>query len=166
MGRSEIRLTIARPVQDVFATYTQPSTFGWSELRRIRWTRGMPWQVESRMRIELENAFGVVVDQVVAHFEPDRRVDFISHFGGITMQSQVRFKPLSDNLTGLEVDSEFVGNFSRIAGFAVGPAIDAGVKKFYADFKRACESNSSIENGLSKSNQNVGRDDRRREGSA
>jgi len=145
MGRCEIRITIARPLREVFATYTQPNTFAWSDLRHIRWTRGEPWQVDSRMHIEPQNAFGVVVDQVVTHFEPNRRVDFISHFGGITMQSQVRFKPLADDATQLETDLEFVGNFSRIAGFAVGPAIEAGVRKFYMDFKRACETSAATQ---------------------
>ena len=145
MGRSELRIIIARPLAEVFAIYTQSPTFSWSGLRRIRWSQGEPWQVESRMRIELENAFGVVVDQVVTHFEPNRRIDYISHFGGITMQSQVRFKALSDNLTELETESEFVGSFSRLAGFAVGPAIEFGVRKFYLDFQRECEQTPSVE---------------------
>ena len=166
MGRSHVRIIIARPLQEVFATYTQPNTFAWSDLRRIRWTRGEPWQVDSRMRIEPENAFGVVVDQVVTHFEPNRRIDYISHFGGITMQSQVQFKRLSDDMTEVESDSEFVGRFSRVAGFAVGPAIEAGVRGFYTDFKRACEGNSSLQSGIAQPNQNLPRahtrEDRRR----
>jgi hypothetical protein len=141
MGRSKVRITIACPLAQVFATYTQPDTFCWSDFRSVRWSSGQPWQVESRMRIEPENAFGVVVDQVVTHFEPNRRIDYISHFGGITMQSQVRFKALADNLTELESEFEFVGSFSRIAGFAVGPAIEFGVRKFYSDFHRQCECN-------------------------
>lgn len=160
MGRSEVRITIARGLGEVFAAFTQPNTFAWSDLRRIRWTRGVPWQVDSRMHIELHNAFGVEVDQVVTHFEPNRRVDFIAHFGGITMQSQVRFKPVSENLTGLEVDSEFVGNFSRIAGFAVGPAIDAGVRKFYTDFKRACETSTATRSNFAQSDQHAAIDKR------
>ena len=158
MGRSHIRISIARPLLEVFATYTQPNIFAWSDLRRIRWTRGEPWQVDSRMRIEPENAFGVVVDQVVTHFEPNRRIDYISHFGGITMQSQVRFKALTEEMTELQSDSEFVGTFSRVAGFAVGPAIEAGVKTFYMDFKRACETNPVVKGDLSKSSQNFGAD--------
>jgi len=34
---------------------------------------------------------------------------------------------------------EFVGNFSRVAGFALGPAIDHGAQQFYDDLKRECE---------------------------
>ena len=158
MGRSEVRITIARPLAEVFATYTQPDIFGWSDFRRVRWSSGEPWQVESRMRIELENAFGVVVDQVVTHFEPNRRIDF-SHFGGITMQSQVRFRALSDNLTELETESEFVGSFSRIAGFAVGPAIEFGMRKFYSDFQRECERTASVKSNLPQTGHDVGESD-------
>ena len=112
--------------------------------------------MESRMRIEPENAFGVVVDQVVTHFEPNRRIDYISHFGGITMQSQVRFKALSDNLTEVESEFEFVGSFSRIAGFAVGPAIEFGIRKFYSDFQRECERTASVKNNLPQTGHDVG----------
>ena len=139
MGRSEIRITIGCPLSHVFATYTQPDTWRWANMRSVRWTKGNPWEVDSRMRIEPDNAYGVIVDQVLMHFEPYRRVDFIGHFGGITMQSQVRFRALSDHLTEIESHLEFIGMFSRIAGFAVGSAIEHGVQRFYQDLKRECE---------------------------
>jgi hypothetical protein len=139
MGRSEIRITIGCPLSHVFATYTQPDTFRWANMRSVRWTQGNPWEVDSRVRIEPEDAYGVIVDQVLLHYEPDRRVDFISHFGGITMQSQVRFRALSDNLTEIESQLEFIGTFSRIASFAVGSAIEYGAKRFYQDLKQECE---------------------------
>jgi hypothetical protein len=139
MGRSEIRVSINRPLTHVFETYTQPDTFAWSDIRSVEWTRGQPWEVESRLRIEPDNAFGVIIDQVLTHFEPYRRVDFISHFGGVTMMSQLTFRGVSEDVTEIRCDIEFVGSFSRVAGFALGPAIDHGARKFYDDLKRACE---------------------------
>ena len=139
VGRSEIRMTITRPLKSVFETYTQPDTFAWSDLRSVEWTLGQPWEVESRMRIEPENGFGVIIDQVVTHFEPYRRIDFISHFGGVTMMTQLRFRAVGPESTEIHSHLEFVGSFSRVAGFALGPAIENGARTFYADFKRACE---------------------------
>ncbi len=108
-------------------------------MRSVRWTSGKPWEVDSRMTLEPANAFGVLVDQVLTHFEPNRRVEFISHFGGITLLSQIHFRALSENQTEIRSELEFLGTFSRVAGFAVGPAIEKGAQTFYELLKRECE---------------------------
>ena len=149
MGRSEIRITINRPLKSVFETYTQPETFAWSDMRSVEWTQGQPWEVESRLRIEPDNSFGVIIDQVVTHFEPYRRVDFISHFGGVTMMSQLNFRAQGPDLTEIHSHLEFVGSFSRVAGFALGPAIEHGARKFYDDLKRACDGTQGAESASS-----------------
>ncbi len=139
MGRSETRVTIHQPLKRVFEVYTQPATWAWSDLMSVEWTHGKPWEVESRLRIEPANSFGVIIDQVLTHFEPYRRVDFISHFGGVTMMSQLKFVAVEESVTEICGQLEFVGNFSRVAGFAIGPAIEDGARRFYEQLKRACE---------------------------
>jgi len=139
MGRSEIRITIARPLAEVFSVYAQPEPWKWSSIRNVRWARGNPWEVGSRLEMEPENAFGIVVDQVLTHFEANRRVEYISHFGGITMQSQVLFNPLSERSAEIECKLEFVGTFARVAGFAVESTIEAGARQFYQELKVECE---------------------------
>jgi len=139
MGRSDIRVTIARPLKFVFDTYTQPDTWAWSDIRNFVWTQGEPWVVESRMRFEPKESYGAVVDQVLTHFEPYRRVDYISHFGGITLLSQIEFKAVAENTTEIRSQLEFIGTFSRMASLAVGPAIENGARTFYQDLKRHCE---------------------------
>lgn len=142
MGRSEVRVTINRPVKIVFDVYTQPDTWSWTDMGKIAWTRGKPWEVDSRMQFEPNDAYHVTVNQVVTHFEPYRRVDFISHFGGITLLSEIYFGALSENEAEIYTRLEFIGTFSRVAGFAVGPAIEQATRKFYVDLKRECESRS------------------------
>jgi hypothetical protein len=139
MGRFESRITIYRPLKVVFDTYTQPDTFRWADVRSVTWVRGKPWELESRMHIKTNDAFGTTMDQVVTHFEPYRRIEFISHFAGITLLTQVNFRALSEDQTEIQGKLEFVGTFSRMAGFAVGPALEKGTEKFYEDLKRACE---------------------------
>jgi len=140
MGRSEIRISIARPLAPVFAIYAHPDLWNWASFQDSRWMSGKPWEVGSRMLIDPGNSFGIIVDQVVTHYEANRRVDYIAHFGGITMQSQVRFRALSENVTAIESELEFVGSFSRVAGYAVGSAIEQGARQFYEELKRECES--------------------------
>jgi hypothetical protein len=139
MGYVVFRVIVERPLPLVFAVYAQPQPWRWSDIRSVRWVRGKPWEIDSRLRMEPRDAFGVVVDQVLTHFEVNRRVEFISHFGGVTMLSEVLFRPLSDSQTEIESRLEFVGTFSRIAGFAIGPAIERGAQGFYQQLKRECE---------------------------
>lgn len=139
MRSFEIRVAINRPVAAVFAVYTQADTWRWcSYIRSVRWVRGRPWVVESRLQIEIDGPVRTV-DQALMHFELNRRVDFISHFGGITLQTGVTFQTLSENETEIKVQLEFVGVFSRITGFAVEAAIERSTRLFFEDLKQACE---------------------------
>jgi hypothetical protein len=151
MGQSEIRTRINRNTKHVFETYAQPDPWLWSDIRSVRWTHGEPWEVESRLSIEPANSFGVIVDQVITHFEPYRRVDFISHFGGVTMVSQVVFSALDDDATEVRTHLEFVGSFSRMAGLALGPAIEYGARRFYEFLKQECERESPAQNSTDRS---------------
>ena len=139
MPSAEIRVTVNRPLATVFAVYTQSDTWRWcSYIRNVRWVRGRPWEEESRLQIELDGAVGTV-DQVLMHFEPNRRADFLSHFGGVTLETSVNFHSVSDHETEINIRLEFVGVFSRIAGFAIDAAIDRSTRLFFEDLKRACE---------------------------
>lgn len=145
MGRSEISVAINRPVKAVFDVYTQPDTWSWSDIRTLAWTQGKPWEVDSRMQFEPTQSYGATVDQVITHFEAYRRVDFISHFGGITLLTEVHFRGASETETEIYTRLEFVGTFSRMAGLAVGSAIEKGARKFYEDLKKECEKRSPAE---------------------
>jgi hypothetical protein len=136
----EIRFVVHRALATVFAVYIQPDTFRWcSYIRKIRWVRGKPWEEDSRLQIETDNAIGGTVDQVLMRFEANSRADFLSHFGGVTLQTRVHFHALSERETEIQVQLEFVGVFSRIAGFAVEAAIERRTRQFFADLTQACE---------------------------
>lgn len=139
MAHTEIRVTINRPLSEVFAVYTRPDAFHWSDMRNVAWTKGQPWQVGSRLRIEIQDVFAVTVDQVLTDFKPDSLVCFISHFGGVTMQSRVQFRALSDRVTEVHTDLEFVGTFSRMAGVPLRANIERGARRVYEALKHECE---------------------------
>jgi hypothetical protein len=140
MGLLQFRVTIDRPLAAVFAVYTQPNTWEWcSYIRSTRWDRCDPWKEESRLLIELDQPFPGVVDQVLTRFEPDSRADFISHFSGVTMMTRVSFRSISESQTEISVSLEFVGTFSRVAGFAIEPAIEENTRRFFDDLRRECE---------------------------
>ncbi len=139
MALTEIRVSIDRPLAEVFATYTRRDAFGWSSMRNVRWTQGKPWEVGSRLHIEFQDMVPVVVDQVLTAFQTNSLVSFISHFGGVTMQSLVQFRSLSDKVTEVHTQLEFVGTFSRIVGVPLRANIERGARHVYEDLKRVCE---------------------------
>jgi len=139
MAHTEIRVTIHRPLSEVFETYTRSDAFRWSNLRNAVWTKGKPWEVGSRLRIDLKEPEPVTVDQVLTDLQPYRFVGFISHFGGVTMQSRVHFRALSDNTTEVYTELEFVGAFSRILRVPLASIIEKGARSVYEDLKRECE---------------------------
>lgn len=140
MGRFEFRVAIDRPLIDVFAVYTDIDNWkGSSFIADVRWVKGKPWVEESRMQIVTDGHIPATVDQVLMRFEPGRRADYISHVSGITIETRVLFRALSNRETEIEVQVEFVGTFSRIVGFAVEPAIERPTRQFFEDLKRLCE---------------------------
>lgn len=139
MAHTEIRVTIDRPLSEVFSTYTRHDAFHWSDMRNVAWTKGKPWEVGSRLRIEIQDVVAVTVDQVLTDFKADSLVCFISHFGGVTMQSRVQFRALSDRVTEVHTDLEFVGTFSRMAGVPLRANIERGARRVYEALKRECE---------------------------
>jgi hypothetical protein len=58
------------------------------------------------------------------------------------MVSQVVFSALDDDVTEVRSQLEFVGTFSRVAGLALGPAIEYGARRFYEFLKQECEGES------------------------
>jgi hypothetical protein len=77
----EIRFAVHHALATVLAVYIQPDTFRWcSSIRKIRWVRGKPWEEDSRLQIETDNAIGGTVDQLLMRFEANSRADFLSHF--------------------------------------------------------------------------------------
>lgn len=140
MGLLQFRVIIDRPLAAVFAVYVQPDTWRWcSYIRSTRWDRSEPWKEESRLLIELDDPFPGVVDQVVTRFEPNSRAEFISHFSGVTMMTRVSFRAASESQTEISLSMEFVGTFSRVAGFAIEPAIEKNTRRFFDDLRRECE---------------------------
>ena len=141
MHSVEIRVVANCPVETVFATYTQPEAFGWcSYIRKATWARGKPWEVNSRLLIQAENPSGGKIDQVLMHFEPERRVDFISHYAGITLQSRIMFLAMSDRQSEIHAHLEFVGVFSRMAGLAMEKLVERKTRQLLEELARTAES--------------------------
>ena len=78
------------------------------------------------------------MDQLLLHFEPQRSIAYLSHFLGITLETRLGFRAISDVKTELQVRAEFIGVASRTFGFALGPAIQHGTREFIENLNKEC----------------------------
>ena len=79
------------------------------------------------------------IDQVLLHFERNRKVVYISHVLGITIETQVTFFPANETQSAIHVAMKLVGTVSRALGFAVEPMIERSTKEFFAELVQECE---------------------------
>ena len=140
MQSFEFEVAIACRLDLVFAIYTDlehwrnRSIFG-----DIRWVKGVPWQEGSRLLVETRVPFHNKVDQVVLHCTPNDSVSYLSHVLGITTETRIAFRRVSDEQTVITVRMQMVGSLSRALGFAIEPVILKTTKQYFDDLRRDCE---------------------------
>ena len=144
MGHFDFRALVNCPLQTVFAVYTD--TDAWyrcTSVREVKWV-GRPWEQGSRMRVTSQTMISQTMDQVLLHFEPERRLTYLSHFFGITLETRLSFRAIPGGKTQIQVRGEFIGVASRSFGFAFGPAIEGGSRDFIENLNRECERVASV----------------------
>jgi hypothetical protein len=140
MQSFEFEVAIACRLDLVFAIYTDlehwrnRSIFG-----DIRWVKGTPWEEGSRLLVETRVPFNNKIDQVVLHCTPNDSVSYLSHVLGITTETRIAFRRVSDEQTVIRVRMQMVGNLSRALGFAIEPVILKTTKQYFDDLRRDCE---------------------------
>jgi len=140
MGMFEFRLVAASPLATTFKVFTD--TNAWERATVVtsaQWVMGKPWELQSRLRIESDGLVASVSDQVLLEFEPNRRLAYLSHFLGITLESRVAFRAVSDRETEIHARLEVVGDASRELGFDVAPVMESSTRKFFDDLSAECE---------------------------
>jgi hypothetical protein len=105
----------------------------------IRWVKGNPWEEGSRLLVETRVPFHNKVDQVVLHSTPNDSISYLSHVLGITTETRIAFRRVSDGQTVIWVRMQMVGKLSRALGFAIEPVILKTPKQYFDDLRRDCE---------------------------
>ena len=136
----EYRYLLACPLPTVFAIYTD--TNRWCSrgfVDDVSWVQGEPWKEGSRIRVKISEPVSAVVDQVLAHFERDRELAYISHVFGMTFSTRLTFRAISEEQTEIYVFMEVVGIPWRLFNFAIEPTIDKTTRRFFEGLTRDCE---------------------------
>jgi len=128
-----------RAAWDIFSNWRRWHTFA-NIYGSLRWWRGEPWQVGSRMQIEILQPVVAMVDHVITSCEPGRKVSWLDHALGVTLEQWVLFHELPKGKgTEIETRGEFVGPALDIAGRTVGQVLTEFTHTWYGNFRAVCD---------------------------
>ena len=105
----------------------------------IRWVEGEPWQVGSRMLIELLRPIRVHVHHRITACVPPLRAGWIDHALGTTIEQWVYFEPLPEGGTRVRTWAEFTGMARVIAGRPLRQVLLDFTAGWYERFRADCD---------------------------
>jgi len=106
---------------------------------QIRWTHGEPWQEGSRLSITTAKPTRMTLDHVITACEPAKRVAWIDHAIGITMEQWVFFDRLPDGGTQVRTWGEFTGVTAFIAGRRIKNVLLEFTRTWYDRYAAECD---------------------------
>ncbi|HXZ79783.1 MAG TPA: hypothetical protein VEG30_07630 [Terriglobales bacterium] len=92
------------------------------------------------MQIEILQPVVAMVDHVITSCEPGRKVSWLDHALGVTLEQWVLFHELPKGKgTEIETRGEFVGPALDIAGRTVGQVLTEFTHTWYGNFRAVCD---------------------------
>ncbi len=123
---------------DVFADWKNWRKFS-DHYGVLAWASGEPWQKGSRLRIEMLHPVHFHVDHVITVCVPAKRVAWIDHALGTTLEQWVYFEPLSIGGTRVRTWAEFTGIAHVVAGQPVRKLIFQFTQTWYERYAVECD---------------------------
>jgi hypothetical protein len=143
MQSFDFQVVLNTPLERVFAIYVDVERWrNRNQFGEIRWIKGRPWAVGSRLHIEIQSPIRTSVDQVVQHFTRNESVSYLSELLGITCEMRITFTVVSERQTAINVVMQLVGSASRSLDFALAPMIKGTVKGLFDELRKECENPS------------------------
>jgi len=120
----------------------------------ISWTSGEPWQVGSRMEVEMIRPVHSHAHRRLQVSVPGKRLSWIDHILGTTFEEWVFFEPISigatRNCTRVHVWAEFTGILSVVAGRPLKRVVQDFFLTWYNNFAAECDRRASNSAGAGK----------------
>ena len=105
----------------------------------IRWSKGKPWAVGSRLQIEILRPVKAIVDHVITICAPGEQVAWIDHALGNTLVQWVTFETLPDARTRIHTWAELTGANLAIGGHDCCDFLRGFIRGWYDRFCAACD---------------------------
>jgi hypothetical protein len=105
----------------------------------VSWSEGRPWEVGSRLAIEVVQPVKTVIDHLIISCDPARELGWIDRALGITMGQWVEFEPLGADGTRIRTWGDVAPANTVIAGRTVARLVDVFTETWYENFRAACD---------------------------
>jgi len=105
----------------------------------IEWSTGSPWQVGSRLKIEIIRPLKTTVDHVITICTPPKCIAWIDHAIGNTMEQWVQFEAKQGGGTLVRTWADLTGSTKVVAGSPVGEVLKSFVASWYDRFCEECD---------------------------
>lgn len=105
----------------------------------LRWREGQPWEIGSRLQIEILRPVHVILDHVITNCIPAKKVGWIDHAMGVAMAQWVTFEEKGPDGTTIETWGNIVHQGVMIAGEPAEKLIIGYTKMWYDNFRKACD---------------------------
>ena len=123
---------------EVFSNWRRWHTFS-NVYGRLEWVKGEPWQVGSRMNIEILHPVQMIIDHVITHCDPGEKVGWIDHAMGFAIDQWVSFEPKNGTGTLVKKTGEIVGEDVVLSnGVTLEKFIHDFTERWYNAYAEVC----------------------------
>ena len=105
----------------------------------LRWTKGTPWAVGSRMRMELLRPGEFIIDRVITMCRPGDCVAWIDHSRGSTVEQWLTFEVEPNGGTRVHIVSQGIGSGPKVAGQPFRDFLQNNVGLWLEAFCKECD---------------------------
>jgi hypothetical protein len=132
--------TTASPVQawKLYSNWNLWPRFA-SVYGEINWIEGRPWEVGSRMEIEILRPVKAIVDHLIICCEPAKELGWIDRAMGLTMSQWVEFTPLPSGGTRVHTWGDLSSPEAQVGIKAAKELITVFTETWYENYRMACD---------------------------
>ncbi|HTS13561.1 MAG TPA: hypothetical protein VMH00_15695 [Candidatus Limnocylindrales bacterium] len=105
----------------------------------MQWGQGNPWEVGSRLDIQILYPVEVVIDHTIILCEPRRGLGWIDRALGVTISQWVMFDDDPGGGTRVVTEGEVFSHGIKIAGKPVEYLVEIFTETWYENFRAACD---------------------------
>lgn len=110
----------------------------------MKWSEGRPWEVGSRMDIEVVRPVSTVIDHLIIACEPQRELGWIDRALGVTIGQWVEFEALESGGTRVTTWGDVAPATTMIGGKPVSHLVDVFTETWYENYRSTCDEFSAV----------------------
>jgi len=110
----------------------------------VEWSEGRPWEVGSRLDIEVLQPVRTVIDHLIILCDPRRELGWIDRAMGVTLGQWVEFEALPGGGTRVTTWGDVAPGDAVINGRTVAQLVDSFTRTWYENFRATCDDFSAV----------------------